>query len=168
MNITAKTLEEFLRQELLDKPVGYCCDNVRSKAYAWLREQVEKDGKYKTIDFNVVREDKSFNFLITYRGHGLGEIMIKRAKGKHHYTYWGNGYNDWTYKDIHVEFYNDDLDARIKEIDNYELEKAKAKDAALDRGKEAFDLLKSTYNLTDYQVRDLVTFMHNNRYTLTK
>jgi len=163
---TAKQLEDMLRNEFLGKEVGWCASNISSKAYTWIREQVEKDGKYQTRDFNVTNENKSFNKLITYRGHGIGEIMVKRAKGKHHHTYWGNGYNDWTYKDIHVEFYNDDLDARIKEIDDYELEKIKAKENALDRAKEAAELLKTTYNLDNYGVRQLIETMNSNKYSI--
>ena len=168
MNFTAKELEDYLRGELLGKDVGYKCGAVEIKAYIWIRERITKEGKYSDpYKFNVTSEDKSFNKLISYRGHSLGEIMVKREKGKHHYSYWGNGYNDWTYKDIHVEFYNDDLDARIKEIDEYELEKERSKQNSLNSAKEAFKLLKDTYNLDDYGARELLCVMYNNKYSLS-
>ena len=89
--------------------------------------------------------------------------MIKRAKGKTHYSYFGSN-TDYTYKDIHVEL--DDLSTRLDEIDNYEQSLVDKRNQDLQKAKDAFKLIKTTFNMNDSQARDLIYNLYNNRYSL--
>lgn len=168
MNITinVQALEEKLKADYLGKQVGYGASEVRWAAYRLIQDELKTQNlsEAELRNFNVVDQSKSFNSSITYRGHIIGEVMVKRAKGQHHHTYWGNGYNDWTYKDIHVEL--DDLATRLDEINKYEQSLVDAKAASLQKAKDAFKLIKDTFNMNDSQARDLISNIYNNRYSL--
>ncbi len=167
MNITinATQLEEKLKAEYLGKKVGYGANEVRWAAYKLIQEELKAQGlsEAELRNFNVVDQSKSFNSSITYRGHIIGEVMVKRAKGRTHYSYWGSN-TDYTYKDIHVEL--DDLATRLAEINKYEQSIVDAKAASLQKAKEAFKLIKDTFNMNDSQARDLISNIYNNRYSL--
>lgn len=167
MNITinATQLEEKLKAEYLGKKVGYGASEVRWTAYRLIQEELKAQGlsDEELRLFNTTDQKKSFNQSITYRGHIIGEIMIKREKGKTRYSYWGSN-TDYAYKDIHVEL--DDLSTRLDEIDRYEQSLVDAKAANLQKAKDAFKLIKDTFNMNDSQARDLISNIYNNRYSL--
>lgn len=167
MNITinVQALEEKLKAEYLGKQVGYGASEVRWAAYRLIQEELKAQGlsDEELRLFNTTDQRKSFNSSITYRGHIIGEIMIKREKGRTHYSYFGSN-TDYTYKDIHVEL--DDLSTRLDEINKYEQSLVDAKAASLQKAKDAFKLIKDTFNMNDSQARDLISNIYNNRYSL--
>ena len=165
IKIDAQKLEEQLKAEFLDKQVGYGASEVRWKAYRLIQDELKAQGlsDAELRLFNVVDQRKGFNNTITYRGHIIGEVMIKRAKGKTHYSYFGSN-TDYTYKDIHVEL--DDLSTRLDEIDNYEQSLVDKRNQDLQKAKDAFKLIKETFNLNGSQARDLISNIYNNRYSL--
>lgn len=167
MNITinATQLEEKLKAEYLGKQVGYGASEVRWAAYRLIQDELKTQNlsEAELRNFNVVDQSRSFNSSITYRGHIIGEVMIKREKGRTHYSYWGSN-TDYTYKDIHVEL--DDLATRLAEINKYEQSIIDAKAASLQKAKDAFKLIKDTFNMNSSQARDLISNIYNNRYSL--
>ena len=167
MNITinVQALEEKLKAEYLGKQVGYGASEVRWAAYRHIQEELKAQNlsEAELRNFNVVDQRKSFNQSITYRGHIIGEVMIKRTKANKHYSYFGD-YCDYTYKDIHVEL--DDLATRLDEINKYEQSLVDAKVLNLQKAKDAFKLIKDTFNMNDSQARDLISNIYNNRYSL--
>ena len=167
MNITinVQALEEKLKAEYLGKQVGYGANEVRWAAYKLIQEELKAQNlsEAELRNFNVVDQSRSFNSSITYRGHIIGEVMVKREKGRTHHSYWGSN-TDYTYKDIHVEL--DDLATRLDEINKYEQSLVDAKAANLQKAKDAFKLIKDTFNMNDSQARDLISNIYNNRYSL--
>ena len=167
MNITinAQALEEKLKAEYLGKKVGYGASEVRWATYRLIQEELKTQNlsEAELRNFNTTDQRKSFNASITYRGHIIGEVMIKRAKADKHYSYFGD-YCDYIYKDIHVEL--DDLSTRLDEINKYEQSLVDAKMASLQKAKDAFKLIKDTFNMNDSQARDLISNIYNNRYSL--
>lgn len=166
VKINAQALEEKLKAEYLGKKVGYGASEIRWTAYRLIQEELKAQGlsDEELRLFNTTDQRKSFNQSITYRGHIIGEIMIKRAKGQHHHSYWGNGYNDYTYKDIHVEL--DDLSIAIPKIDGYEQSLIDKKNSDLLKAQQAFKKLQETFNLSASEARDLICSMYSYRYSL--
>jgi len=137
-----------------------------------LREYAQANG-YDPLQFRATKAHKGWTIALTYKGYDIGSVDIKREKGKHHYAYWGNGYNDWTYKEfcvwlwIHPEK-NEDVETRIAEIDQLEIKRQEAANDKKARAKEAIELLKATYNLDDSGVRSLIEYLNSNKYSLTR
>lgn len=167
MNITinATQLEEKLKAEFLGKNVGYGASEVRWKAYRLIQDELKAQGlsDEELRLFNTTDQRKSFNSSITYRGHIIGEIMIKREKGRTHYSYFGSN-TDYTYKDIHVEL--DDLSTRLDEINKYEQSLVDAKNNELLKAREAFKKIQEAFDIDADEAKDLVYSMYNHRYEL--
>ena len=167
VKINAQALEEKLKAEYLGKKVGYGASEIRWTAYRLIQEELKAQGlsDEELRLFNTTDQRKSFNQSITYRGHIIGEIMIKRAKGNTHYSWFSHGsYADYTYKDIHVEL--DDLSIAIPKIDGYEQSLVDKKNSDLLKAQQAFKKLQETFNLSASEARDLICSMYSYRYSL--
>lgn len=166
INLNAVEFENYLKNELIGQGVSWRAGNLETKAYQYIQAELKKQGvsDEDRRKFNVTNQHKSFNMKIAYNGNWIGEICVKREKGKYHSSYWGNGYYDWTYKDIHVEL--DDLSTRLDEIDNYEQSLIDAKNNELLKAREAFKKLQDTFNINADEAKDLVYSIYNHRYEL--
>ena len=166
INLNAVEFENYLKNELIGQGVSWRAGNLETKAYQYIQAELKKQGvsDEDRRKFNVTNQYKSFNMKIAYNGNWIGEICVKREKGKYHSSYWGNGYYDWTYKDIHVELY--DVNQIIEEAEVYEFALKQKQEDDLVKAKEIFKLIKTTYNLNNSEARDLIVKMYDNKYSL--
>lgn len=170
LKLTEKIVKDKMA-DLIGQAVNWNAGNAESRLQTLLREYAQANG-LDPYQFRATKENKAWRILLTYRGYDIGFVELKREKGKHHYTYWGNGYNDWTYKDFLVWLWiypekNEDVETRITEIDNLIIAREKAANDKKAHGKEVIELLKKTYNLDNYGVRQLIDYLNSNKYSLT-
>ena len=101
----------------------------------------------------------------------FGEVSFKKKKGSYH-----RGGYEWTFEKIFVNFWNNSSYSSYKgltfqqmldAIDAEIVRSEQAKQDKLAHGKEVISLLKTTYNLDDYGVRQLIDYLSQNKYRLT-
>ena len=169
LKLTEKIINDKLA-DLVGTKVGWGASEAESRLHNLLREYAQANG-LDAYQFRADKAKKGWRIDLTYRGYDIGFVEIKREKMKSHYTYWG-GYTDYNYKGFSIWLWiypdkNEDVETRIAEIDNLAVAKQKAADDKKAHGKEVIELLKKTYNLDNYGVRQLIDYLNSNKYSLT-
>jgi hypothetical protein len=168
MEIKSEDLKKYLLAEFEGKAVGYGVWDVKSKVWHYVDDLAKKAGLNTSL-FST-RDDK-WSVYITYRRKDIGVVEVKRKKGVHHHSYWGNGYNDWTYKDFAVGFYNEDynktLDEYLASIDEQLDKEANHEQRLDDRAKKALELIMKEFSVDKYEARAIAQRIDNKYYTIT-
>lgn len=168
MEIKSEDLKKYLLAEFEGKAVGYGVWDVKSKVWHYVTEAAKKAGLDSSL-FST-RDDK-WSVYITYRYKDIGVVEVKRKKGKHHYGYYGNGYNDWTYKDFGVAFYNEyynkTFDQALADIDDLINKTANHEQRLNDRAKKALELIMKEFGVDKYEARTIAQRIDNKYYTIT-
>ena len=168
MEIKSEDLKKYLLDLFEGKAVGYGVWDVKTKVYNYINVFAERAG-LNTSDFST-RDDK-WSVYITYKRKDIGVVEVKRKKGAHHHSYWGNGYNDWTYKDFGVVFYNElynkTLDEYLAGIDEQTDKEANHEQRLNDRAKKALELIMKEFNVDKYEARTIAQRIETKYYTIT-
>lgn len=168
-----KLTEKIIRDKLADligTKVGWGGYEAESRLANLLREYAQANG-LNPLDFRADKAKKGWRIDLTYKKYSIGSVEIKREKAKKHYSHFGD-YCDYNYKGFAVWLWvypekNEDVETRIAEIDQVVVSRQKAADDKKAHGREVMELLKKTYNLDNYGVRQLVDYLNANKYSLT-
>ena len=168
-----KLTEELVQnklQDLVGTKCGWGAYEAETRLCNLLKEYAQANG-LNSRDFRADKAKKGWRIDLTYKGYDIGSVEVKREKKQSHYTYWG-GYTDYNYKSFAVWLWiypekNEDVETRIAEIDQIVAGKQQAADKQKEHGKEVVNLLKTTYGLDDYAVRQLIDYLYKNKYSLT-
>ena len=171
MELTQEKLEQILNTELVGKDIGYSHWTLSGVALRVIRI-LAKDAGLNEYDFNYdIYKGSNNTISLTYKKHSFGEVSFKKKKGKYHY-----GRYEWTFDKIFVNFWNRSSYASyngmtfqqmLDAIDAEVIKSEKAKEDKKAHGKKVIKLLKDTYNLDDYGVRQLIDYLNSNKYSLT-
>jgi len=129
-------------QALVDQLVGKKWDKYQTM---WdLRDIIESNENYahKIIINDFSSYPNYFEVCVKGNGARLFSVEIKRKKGDKHWTYW-NSYYDWTVKEVIITNYNENVQADIDRINQYEIERKQEEDEAKVVAKEVLNFLKN-------------------------
>lgn len=111
------------------------------------------------------------NITITYKGKDLIVIKIRKSKGETSRSKsWYNYYTNYYYKDFAIiSITENDVEAGIKHIDEIVEQKARERAEQIDRGTEAYLLLKEHFNIADEdKMDDLLFRLYYSRYEIAR
>ena len=126
--------------------------------------------KWDTSKFSV--KEEKWAVTIYYKGWEIGRVEVKRKKGRSHYSHFGT-YSDYTFVGFSVWLWEDknfqtDVETRLAEIDQLDLERQDAEARKLAQAKEIFKLIKEKIGTDDdYRAREFLNYMREHRYSLS-
>jgi hypothetical protein len=170
-----KQLEQLLKFELIGTDIGFCNSDILFRIIKIVRQFFSDKGLDATHISYRNHKDSKNSITLTYKNIGFGEVIFKKKKGKYNSSYFGKGHYDWTCSKITLNFFNENeyscfpgltFDEMIENIEQQIIEQKNNENAKKLRAKEAFKLLKETFNLNDYETRDFIKYIDNNRYSL--
>ena len=177
MEFNSATFTKALNDELVGKRVGYAKLDFYPAVRKVLNEFV------KNIGFESSQRDFDFGdwsnseITISYKKHVIGRANFKKQRGKFERGYFGGGTYNWTFKECHALFWNDDVYSHyagltfkemLDKIDESIAEEEKKKQSDFEFAKELYKLIREKCKEANRSDCAILEIIDKKRYDLLK